>query len=160
MRILFAALLAFPLFWAGCATPQPVTSVEILHVEPRYIEEEAFLRIRQYFTGTEHKGNRIILRSQPGAREGYYFVLTLDKPADRLPAGTVIEGAFYTRKSGGDPESHKFKLPSEPPGTKEIFVGLTGEDSPSPDDVPAAWRFRLKGPDGGLLGRHESFLWD
>lgn len=160
MRILISALLC--LSFVSCASvkrPEVVSSVEILEVKPRYIEEESFVRISEYWTGKENTGDRVILRSQVGERSGYYFTLVLDEAIRLLPQGTVIVGEFYTPNST-DVLSIDFKLPPKRPKTKEVFVGLTGDDWPDPDAVPSAWRFTIKDPNGKEMARLKSFLWD
>jgi len=157
------ALCLFVCLFAGCATTprEPVRSVTIETIRPRYIEEERFKRISEYLSGEENQGDRIILRSDPEARTGFYFVLRLDENVRRLPRGSVVIGEFHTPKSL-DVREHRFELPrrGKLPKTKEIFIGLTGEDWPyDAGRVPAAWRFTLEDANGELLARRESFLW-
>ncbi|WPJ95083.1 hypothetical protein SH580_16785 [Coraliomargarita algicola] len=158
MRFLITALLCS--LFAGCAsTPrQPITSVNIEEIKPRYIETESFKRISEYMSGKENLGDRVVLRTQPQERAGYYFTLILDTDVRRLPAGTVVVGEFYTKKSV-EKQSHEFTLPNKRPTTKEIFVGLTGEDWPEDSGVPAAWKFSLKDANGQQLGEKQSYLW-
>ena len=158
MRFLITAIICS--LFAGCAlTPkQAVTSVEIEEIKPRYIETEQFKRISEYLTGKEHIGDRVILRTQPEHREGYYFILFLDNDVRRLPNGAVVVGEFYTPQSL-EKQTHEFTLPSQRASTDEIFIGLTGEDWPKKDDVPAAWRFTIKDANGAVLGEKQSYLW-
>ena len=158
MRFLITAIICS--LFAGCAlTPkQAVTSVEIEEIKPRYIETEQFKRISEYLTGKENIGDRVILRTQPEHREGYYFILVLDNDVRRLPNGTVVVGEFYTSQSLGK-QIHEFTLPSQRASTDEIFIGLTGEDWPKKDGVPAAWRFTIKDANGVVLGEKQSYLW-
>jgi hypothetical protein len=158
MRFLITAIICS--LFAGCAlTPkQAVTSLEIEDIVPRYIETEQFKRISEYMTGREHIGDRVILRTQPEHRAGYYFILVLDHDVSRLPNGTVVVGEFYTPQSLGK-QTHEFTLPSQRASTDEIFVGLTGEDWPKKDGVPAAWRFTIKDANGAVLGEKQSYLW-
>ena len=85
MRFLITAIICS--LCAGCAsTPkQAVTSIEIKEIKPRYFETEQFKRISEYMTGKEHVGERLILRTQPEHRAGYYFILVLDEDVRRLP---------------------------------------------------------------------------
>jgi len=159
MRFLITALIICSLL-AGCAsTPkQAVSSVKIEEIKPRYIETEQFKRISEYMSGKEYSGDRIILRTTPEQRTGYYFTLILDEDVRRLPKGTVIIGEFYTPKSV-EPQTHEFTLPSKRTSTKEIFIGLTGQDWPEKNAVPAAWRFAIKDANGKLIGEKQSYLW-
>jgi len=158
MRFLITALCCSLL--VGCAsTPkQAVTSVKIEEIKPRYIETEQFKRISEYMSGKEYIGDRVILRSNPKERAGYYFTLILDKDVRRLPKGTVVVGEFYTKKSV-EKQTHEFTLPSKRASTEEIFVGLTGGDWPKDGGVPAAWRFTIKDANGKTLGEKQSYLW-
>ncbi|HKK19170.1 MAG TPA: hypothetical protein VJ952_10870 [Opitutales bacterium] len=158
MRQFLPALIALAL--AGCAsTPdEAVRSVEIEEIKPRYIPEENFVRISEYWTGAENTGKRVILRSDPKIRDGYYFTLVLDQKVRDLPRGTVITGEFYTPVSK-DLQIHDFALPNKLPKTREVFVGLTGDDWPEADAVPGAWRFTIKDASGEVLGRKQSYLW-
>lgn len=158
MRFLITALLCS--LFAGCAsTPkQAVTSVQIEEIKPRYIETEQLKRISEYMTGKEYIGDRVILRTQPEQRAGYYFTLVLDEDVRRLPKGTVIVGEFYTPKSV-EKQTHQFTLPKKLASTEEIFVGLTGDDWPEQGGVPAAWRFTIKDANGAVLGEKQSYLW-
>jgi len=99
MHFLITALLCS--LFIGCAsTPeQTLSSVEIEELKPRYIEAEQFTRISEYMTGTEYVGDRVIFRTQPEERSGYYFTLILDEDVRKLPRGTVIIGDFYTPTS-------------------------------------------------------------
>lgn len=160
MRIYFFAL--FSLLCISCGStnrPEPAsTNVTIVDIKPRYIPDEHFKRISEYMTGREHLGNRIMIRSDKEARSGYYFILILDRQWRDLPPGSYIEGEFYTPQSL-DRQTHRFEFPSQLPKSKELFIGLTGQDWPSPNAVPAAWRFTLKQANGEVLTTRKSYLW-
>ena len=158
MRIFVLVLFSF--FCISCASTrkQAVTSVDILEIKPRYIEAEQFKRISEYLTGQEHKGGRVILRTNSEKRGGYYFTLILDQSVRDLPVGTVIVGDFLTPKSI-DMQQHTFALPAKLPKAEEIFIGLTGEDWPAKDALPSAWRFTIKDANGATLGTEKSYLW-
>ena len=158
MRHLLLVLIGLSL--AGCASTRdgPVRSVEIEEIKPRYIPEENFKRIGEYWSGAENKGNRVILRSDPEIRDGFYFTLVLDEKVRDLPRGTVISGEFYTPVAK-DVYAQDFPLPNKLPKTKEVFVGLTGADWPDPAAVPGAWRFTIKDANGEVLGTKQSYLW-
>lgn len=135
-----------------------LTSVDILDIKPRYMEDEDFKRAAEYLTGKENLGNRVIIRTDRTQRDGYYFVLILDEQVRDLPPGTYIEGEFYTPKSL-DAQEHTFELPSKLPRSKEIFIGLTGEDWPVKSAIPSAWRFTIKNSNGDVLAKEKSYLW-
>lgn len=157
MRLLLA-LIALTL--TGCATKpsQAVDSVTIREIKPRYIPEENFMRIGEYLSGAENKGKRVILRSDPEVRDGFYFTLILDEKLRDLPRGSIISGEFYTPAST-EVQTHDFPLPNNLPKTREVFVGLTGADWPEPGGVPGAWRFTIKDANGKQLAQKQSYLW-
>lgn len=163
MRVLFLVLLTGLL--AACGTtsrPREVTAIEILDILPRQMKTQQFQRIREYRTGSEHTGKRIILRTDPKQRDGFYFTLLLDTKLRRLPQGTVVVGEFYS-KASVEKQTHTFTLPADRPDTKAILVGLTGDAWPfteAEDIVPAAWRFQLIGPDEQSFGQKQSYLWE
>lgn len=159
MRLFLSALLLLSL--AGCATSsrEAAESIRIDDIRPRYIAESEFMRIGEYLSGRDITGDRLILRSEPEARSGYYFVLIFDQRVDRLPKGTLLRGEFYTARSP-ELQTHEFPLPNNRPKTREVFVGLTGEDWPIADAVPGAWRFTLESPNGEVLAQKQSFLWE
>lgn len=123
------------------------------------METEQFKRISEYMTGKENPGKRVILRTNPRQRDGYYFVLTLDQNVRELPSDAYIQGEFYTSKSL-DQQTHRFEFPSILPSTREIFVGLTGDDWPQKDAIPAAWRFTIKDSQETILAQEQSYLWN
>lgn len=158
MRFLLSALVCLILTACASTPPSALTSVEIKEIKPRYIEAEELTRVREYFTGQEKMRNRVYLRSSPEVKAGFYFTLILNEKVRRLPKGTTILGEFYT-PSDVERQTYEFTLPNKRPKTKEIFVGLTGDDWPGSDAIPAAWRFTITGPNGNTLGQSQSFLW-
>ena len=137
MRMPVLTLLVFLLPACASLRQEPVSSVEIKTIMPRYIAAEHFVRIDEYLTSRENTGNRVIVRTQAQNRGGFYFVLVLDQSADRLPRGTRVKAEVVSPESAGI-EEYDLELPAERPDTKEIFVGLTGSDWPS--RVPGASR--------------------
>jgi len=158
MRFIFLAYIC--LLCVSCISGRkpPITSVTIEEIKPRYIEADEFMRISEYLTGKEHQGDRVIIRSDPTDRSGYYFTLILDTDVRRMPAGTQVIGEFHTPKSL-DAEVHNFELPARRPESNEIFVGLTGKDWPNKDALPGAWRFTIVDPNGLQLALKQSYLW-
>lgn len=159
----FVGFLLLVMLVAGCTTTAPrrtdIDSVSIKEVKPRHMVETDFVRLREYYSGAESTGRRMILRSQPNTREGYYFTLVLDTRIGKLPRGTRIEVNVYTPFSS-DMQEFVFTLPRERPRTREIFVGLTGDDWPNASLPPSAWQINLVTPRGRVLGSYQSFLWE
>lgn len=116
------------------------------------------MRISEYWNGTEKLGKRLVIRTDPQVRDGYYFTLVLDKKVRKLPRGTVIVGEFYTPFSP-DARTYEFTLPSKRPRTKEVFVGLTGADWPKDGGAASAWRFTIKDANENILAEEQSYLW-
>jgi len=159
MRII--PLVLFCLLLAGCSTPRKSAepSFKIVEIIPRYIETQEFMRISEYMTGRENPGRRVIIRTNPRQRDGYYFVLVLNRNVRKLPPDAYIQGELYTSKSL-DLQTRRFDLPSTLPNTREIFIGLTGDDWPrGEDDKPSAWRFTLKNSKEEILAQKKSYLW-
>lgn len=159
MRIFLLACLS--LFLTACSsTPkEAITSVEITDISPRFIPEETFKRVHEYRTGAEYTGNRVIVRTDPQVRDGFYFVLSFDTKLNKMPQGTVIKGEFFTPDSSEAVE-YQFPLPTKRPRTKEIFLGLTGEAWTHGTSIkPSAWRFTIYGPDGQQFAQKHSYLW-
>jgi len=161
MRFAPCLCLALAVVGGGCALIDraPVKSVEIETIRPRYIEREAFVRISEYLSGRENTGDRVIVRSNSDARSGFYFVLLLDAPASRLPIGTEIVAEVLTPFSP-EIQTFRFELPADMPASKEIFVGLTGDDWPSKEGPAGAWRFTIENASGNVMGRRASYLWE
>ena len=152
------------LFLSACASnkkPEAITSVEIKEVLPRYMQEAQFKRIKEYQTGAENTGKRMIVRTDPKIRDGYYFALLLDTTLNKLPQGTKVVGEFYTAVS---PEKQEmvFILPTKRTKTKTLFLGLTGEAWPyaGGEQVPSAWKFTIIDPNEAVLGSYQSYLWE
>lgn len=162
MRICLLSLLSL-LFLSACASnkkPEAITSVEIVEILPRYMVEAQFKRIREYQTGAEHMGKRVIIRTDPQERDGYYFALMLDTKVNKLPQGTVIIGEFYTATSA-EKQEIVFQIPAKRPKTDTVFIGLTGENWPykAGQKVPSAWKFTIIDPNQVVLGSEQSYLW-
>ncbi|MGC6455009.1 MAG: hypothetical protein ACON39_08605 [Coraliomargaritaceae bacterium] len=163
MRALLLVFLSCLL--AACGTtssPQEVSAVEILDILPKRMTTEQFMRIKEYRTGSEYTGKRLIIRTDPLQRDGFYFTLLLDTKLRHLPQGTVIVGEFYS-KASTQMQTHTFVLPADRPNTKAVFLGLTGQAWPFAHEeavVPSAWKFQIIGPDGQFFGQKQSYLWE
>ena len=158
MRIFLPALFSY--LCIACSTTKELENspLEIVEIIPRYIETEHFKRISEYMTGKENPGRRVIVRTNAKQRDGYYFVLILDRNIRKLPPDAYVLGEFYTPQSL-DLQTHRFDFPSILPSTREIFIGLTGEDWPQKEAVPAAWRFTIKNSKEEILAQKQSYLW-
>ena len=121
----------------------------------RHLDAAFFTRISEYLGGPENTSGRVILRSQPDARAGYYF--SLRPPGDFAPP----ENATWRLEVYGPmaPEPIDRSFPAAPTGPAPVYLGLTGSDWPDPEGVPAAWRVSLIDADGAVLASEASRLW-
>jgi hypothetical protein len=152
MRFLFAFLLAV-FGSAALAQSAPLT---LVRVWPGYRNAESFDRISEYFTGQENQGRQTILRSQPAARAGYYFLVRLDNP------GPVVAGAVFELHiiSPTSPDAQLFTFKSDVPAGSHAFdLGVTGTDWFGPKASAVAWLLTVRAPDGTELAQRQSFLW-
>jgi hypothetical protein len=148
-RSLTALLLVLPAA-ARAAAP------EIVRVETGWRTAASFQRVSEYFGGKENDGGIRVLRTQPGARAGYYWLVRL-KSDGVPPAGTKFELAVVTPAA---PTPKTFTFPVAIAAGSALYdLGLTGTDWPDAKARPAAWRLRLLAADGRTLVAEQSFLW-
>ncbi len=123
-----------------------------------YIEESAFKRIPEYFTGREFTGRNIYCRSNLRDRSGYYFVLKVINPSSEINADCywVVD---WVPPLDPNPKTKKIPLAEEDIRGREVFIGLTGEDWKGPLLKPLAWRISLVSKKGVALCQQQSFLW-
>ncbi len=130
---------------------------EIVRVFTGWRDAASFQRVTEYLDGRENTGGIIVLRSQPGARAGFYWLVRL-KNDDAPLAGAKLELQVVTPTS---PEAKTFTFPADVPVGSPIYqLGLTGADWPDTKARPAAWQLRLLATDGKTLIAKESFLWE
>jgi hypothetical protein len=124
--------------------------VAINHVDAQYMEAANFRRISEYFTGVENKSGRVIERTDPKERAGYYFIINLAwHPGTVLPAGTQAE-IGYIRSDTPTPRTAKFVFSSATGTWPEICLGLT----------LVAYKLTLEDAAGKVLASRQSFLWN
>lgn len=139
----------------GCLSV-PDDRAEVLP-ENRYVEKADFQRIGEYFTGEEVAGSRVYLRSDPGRRAGWYWII----PAGDVPSEGGVGKAVVEVQIPGSPavETFSFRIDQPVPGKAVFWIGLTGGDWPDPELRPVAWRIGLFSPAGDGIYSRESFLW-
>jgi hypothetical protein len=104
----------------------------------------------------ENTGSQTVLRTQPAARAGYYFLVRLENP------GAVVAGAVLELRviSPASPETHTYTFKADVPAGSQAFnLGLTGPDWPGAKANAVAWLLTIRAPDGAELARQQSFLW-
>lgn len=146
-----ALLLALTL---GCASVS-ASGVKVVRVLPEYMPADSFVRVSEFFGGKEDTRGATILRTQPSAREGFYFNL-------RTQADHAVDVAWIELKiippASLDTRVLSFAV-SLPKGSHLIRLGLTGNDWTHPNDRPAAWKIRLIDVNGAELATEQSYLW-
>jgi hypothetical protein len=129
---------------------------EIVRVFTGWRDAASFQRVTEYLDGRENTGGIIVLRSQPGARAGFYWLVRIKNDAPL--AGARFELQVVTPTS---PEAKTFTFPVDVPVGSPLYqLGLTGADWPEAKARPAAWQLRLLAADGKTLIAKESFLWE
>jgi hypothetical protein len=129
---------------------------EIVRVFTGWRDAASFQRVSEYLSGKENTGGIIVLRSQPGARAGFYWLVRIKNDAPL--AGAKFELQVVTPTS---PEAKTFTFPADVPDGSPLYqLGLTGADWPGAKARPAAWQLRLLAADGKTLIAKESFLWE
>lgn len=137
------------------AAPLPAPALELIRVWPGSRTADSFERISEYFTGRENPGRQTILRSQPGERGGYYWLIRTKAP---VTLHSVVLEITVTAPGVSEPVIHTFRT-HLPAGSHVTLAGLTGADWPDPDVEPVTWRVRVVDANGTELAREASFLW-
>lgn len=125
---------------------------------PGWRETESFDRIGEFLGGPEATtGRRTLLRTQPTARAGYYFLL-------RVNSAAALTGAKFELHviRPDSPEPKIFTFPATGSAGDNVFdLGVTGTDWPGGKRAnPVAWKLTLRAADGRVLAEHKSFLWE
>jgi len=141
--------------FAGPSATSAAAEVELIRVWPAWRTAESFDRISEYFTDEENPGRHPILRTQPAARAGYYFLIRAKAAAAHPDAKFVLQ---IITPASPDPTTHTFPA-ALTPGQTVCELGLTGTDWPDRKQHPVAWRLALVAADGTELAKRESFLW-
>jgi len=152
MRRLCASLLLL----SACASPPKETDLHFERVWLTWHDSASFDSFYEYRTGEELVGKWTILRSQPNERTGLYFQIRTENPAAARDAKIVIR---VISPDSIDPRVFTFPL-QVPAGSRLFVVGLTGADWPMIRVVPVAWEVELQAPDGSVLAKKSSFLWE
>lgn len=155
MRPVLASLLSVVAAIAVVAAP--VAEAEFLRVWPGWRDAESFERISEYFGGGENNGRQIMLRTQTGSREGFYFLV-------RVKAAAAIPGARYEVSviRPDAPEARVFSFATPIAVKESVFqLGITGRDWPGGKEAhPVAWKMALVARDGRVLAEQKSYLWE
>ncbi|HVT73570.1 MAG TPA: hypothetical protein VHD61_10555 [Lacunisphaera sp.] len=148
--------LALLLGLASVAFAAPPADVMIVRVFPGWRNASSFKRISEYFTGQENTGGQVVLRSHPGERGGYYFLVRVKNPAAPQTVAVTLD---VVRAGNAGAQTYTFQA-SLGTGDTVLNLGLTGADWVDPKADPLAWRLTLKGADGQTLATERSYLWE
>jgi hypothetical protein len=138
----------------GCASVS-ASGVQVVRIWPEYMPADSFVRISEYFNGKENTRGATILRTQPNARDGFYFNLRTKTDVPIEMAKVVLE---IITPASAETRVENFAV-SLPKGSHILRLGLTGKDWPNSKDRPAAWKLRILGANGAELAMKQSYLW-
>jgi hypothetical protein len=130
------------------------SAAEIARLWTNWRDAKEFVSISEFFTGREHSGGEIVLRSQDDARAGYYFTVRIRKAS--TIASLRLE-VVYPRSS--EPRTFSWNLSKAPRASQVFLIGLTGQDWPDQRARPLAWRLTAFDAAGTPLATDQSFLW-
>lgn len=152
LALLFTGLLAFAL----SPLPAGAADVEFVRVWPGWRDAASFERISEYFTGREDTSGRTVLRTQPAARAGFYFLVRVANAAAPRPGATFLLQVITP--ASPDPVTHRFA--ADLPAKSTVFhLGLTDADWAGPDVHPVAWKLELLSDTDQVLASAQSYLW-
>jgi hypothetical protein len=132
------------------------TGVSIARVFTGWRDDGSFKRISEYFSGKENTGGEIVLRTQPGQRGGYYFLVRAANPGAPLAITANLEVI-----TGANAKPVNYTFPTElKSGATVLNLGLTGSDWTGAKVNPVAWKLDLVDTDGRILATQKSYLWE
>ncbi|MBL9214327.1 MAG: hypothetical protein JNG83_02505 [Opitutaceae bacterium] len=152
LRLLLGCLLGLVL----AAPALRASDLTIVRIQPGWRDAASFKRISEYFTGREHTGREVVLRTHPGTRAGYYFLIRVRN------TGAPVRATFAFQvipNSRAQPVLHQLTAELGT-GDTLLNLGLTGPDWPEADTNPVAWKLEVKGEDGHVLATALSYLWE
>lgn len=140
----------------AAALPASAAELKIVRVFTGWREASSFKRIAEYFDGKEHTGGELVLRTHPDQRAGYYFLVRVNNPGAPVDAKLVLHVVTPTASA---PHTYTFAAHLADRQTV-LNLGLTGADWPDPKLNAVAWLLEVLGPDGQVLAREKSYLWE
>ncbi|MBI5426283.1 MAG: hypothetical protein HZA32_19585 [Opitutae bacterium] len=148
--------LALLLVLATAATTLSAAEVRVVRVFTGWRDAASFKRISEYFTGRENSGGEVVLRTQPAARGGYYFLVRTDNDG---PARDIRFRLEVVTPGATQPRHFEFSA-ALPAGNQVYQLGLTGADWAANTISPMAWKLELVDADGKVLATEKSYLWE
>ncbi len=134
----------------------PADGLTIIRVFSGWRDAASFKHISEYFTGRENTHGEEMLRSQPGQRSGYYYLLRLANPGPAVPVKINLQ---IVMPASIKPLDHAFAANLRG-GETVLNLGLTGADWPGVQTNPVAWKIDVVGTGGQVLATAKSYLWD
>jgi len=152
MRPLFASILLL----VAAAAPVQAAELRFERVWLQWNDADSFQSFYEYHTGRELVGKWSVLRSQPDDRSGLYFLVRIENP------GAIVGGTIVVRVISPESiDTRVYSFPVQVPSGSRLFVvGLTGTDWAVAQVQPVAWDVELQAPDGTVLVKKTSFLWE
>jgi len=145
---------------AGCASADSTNRTDpIVRVWTEYREAATFARFGELRDPDPEPGDPVILRSQPGERTGFYFIIRLQPVAGAtaVPDGRLV--LSVVAPNAAKPQSYEFPFASGGRRNLQLLVGLTGTDWPHGKTMPLAWKIELVDPAGHAIAERLSYLW-
>ncbi|HVU26007.1 MAG TPA: hypothetical protein VHE13_17885 [Opitutus sp.] len=131
--------------------------VHFVRVWPGWRDAASFDRISEYFTEQEDTGSRVVQRTHPSVRDGFYFLVRVAN-SDAALAGAKFSLQLVAPTS---PQTKTYTFPADVPAHSTVFMlGLTGPDWPNRKAHPVAWKLDLLAADGRVVATEHSFLWE
>ncbi len=150
-------LITVLLFVAASTCAAETPALKIIRVWPSYRPAESFERISEFLGKDENPRDKLILRTQPDARAGYYFLVRV-KNSDTASVDIKIELQVISPFA---PEAKTYRFSCMlPAGSHALNLGLTGTDWPGkPNDEVVAWQLRLLSSADLEIAKQQSYLW-
>lgn len=133
---------------------------EIQSVDFVYREAASFQRISEYLSGAEAEERGPILRTRPEARSGLYFTMRLGSELNALTPGASLVLHLLSDQAK-EPVIHRLEIPAGyASGSRDLLVGVTGEDWPTRRVRLLAAKIQLLGTADKVLSEWKSFAWE
>lgn len=152
---MFKRICFVPVFAALAATVS-AAGLTIVHVFTAWHDAASFKHISEYFDGKENTRGETMLRTQPGQRAGYYFLVRTVNPGAPLP---VTINLSLVMPAGAKAREFTFATDLKS-GDTVVNLGLTGGDWPDAKTNPVAWKLEVRSADGRVLDTEKSYLWE
>jgi len=138
------------------AVALPASDLTIVRVFTGWRDAASFKRIAEYFDGREHTHGQIVLRTQPGRREGYYFLVRTANPGAPRPVKITLEVM-----APGESKTRSYAFDTDLGSNETVLnLGLTGADWPDAKANPVAWKLTVLSADNQPLATEKSYLWE